>query len=137
MFEKVSATGSVRELFESYPLKQEARSFLIDPHFSTHSYGFRYGKRAHQAVRSVEAAARAGYLYAVDCDLKSFFDTVKFDRLMRLLACRISDKRVLRLIGAYLRAGVKLRDGKVEATRQGVPQGGPLTPRTQWITSSF
>ena len=107
---------------------------LFDPHFSTHSYGFRYGKRAHQAVRSVEAAAGAGYQYAVDCDLKSFFDTVKFDRLMKLLARRISDKRVLRLIGAYLRAGVKLPEGRVEATTQGVPQGGPLTPRTQWIT---
>jgi RNA-directed DNA polymerase len=101
---------------------------LFDPHFSTHSYGFRYGKQAHQAVRSVEAAAQAGYNYAVDCDLKSFFDTVKFDRLMRLLARRISDKRVLRLIGAYLRAGVKLPEGTVEATTQGVPQGGPLSP---------
>lgn len=101
---------------------------VFDPHFSTHSYGFRYGKRAHQAVRSVQETEAAGYSYAVDCDLKSFFDTVKFDRLMRLLACRIADKRVLRLIGAYLRAGVKLEDGKVEATTQGVPQGGPLSP---------
>jgi RNA-directed DNA polymerase len=101
---------------------------LFDPHFSTHSYGFRYGKRAHQAVRSVQAAAQAGYLYAVDCDLKSFFDTVKFDRLMRLLARRVFDRRVLRLIGAYLRAGVKLPEGNVEATTQGVPQGGPLSP---------
>lgn len=101
---------------------------LFDPHFSTHSYGFRHGKRAHQAVRSVQAAAQAGYGYAVDCDLKSFFDTVKFDRLMKLLARRISDKRVLRLIGAYLRAGVKLPEGSVEATTQGVPQGGPLSP---------
>ena len=101
---------------------------LFDPHFSTHSYGFRFGKRAHQAVRSVQAAAEAGYQYAVDCDLKSFFDTVKFDRLMRLLAQRIFDQRVLRLIGAYLRAGVKLPEGKVEATTQGVPQGGPLSP---------
>ena len=101
---------------------------IFDPHFSTHSYGFRYGKRAHQAVRSVQAAAQAGYGYAVDCDLKSFFDTVKFDRLMQLLARRISDKRVLRLIGAYLRAGVKLPEGSVEATTQGVPQGGPLSP---------
>jgi len=107
---------------------------LFDPHFSTHSYGFRYGRRAHQAVRSVQAAAQAGYGYAVDCDLKSFFDTVKFDRLMRLLARRVTDPRVLRLIGAYLRAGVKLPEGSVEATTQGVPQGGPLTPRTQWIT---
>ena len=110
---------------------------IFVPHFSTHSYGFRYGKRAHQAVRSVQEAAEAGYGYAVDCDLKSFFDTVKFDRLMVLLARRISDVRVLRLIGAYLRAGVKLPEGNVEATTQGVPQGGPLTPRTQWITSSF
>jgi RNA-directed DNA polymerase len=101
---------------------------IFDPHFSTHSYGFRYGKRAHQAVRSVQAAAQAGYSYAVDCDLKSFFDTVKFDRLMKLLASRISDQRVLRLIGAYLRAGVKLPEGRVEATTQGVPQGGPLSP---------
>jgi RNA-directed DNA polymerase len=101
---------------------------IFDPHFSTHSYGFRYGKRAHQAVRSVQAAAEAGYGYAVDCDLKSFFDTVKFDRLMKLLARRISDVRVLRLIGAYLRAGVKLPEGNVEATTQGVPQGGPLSP---------
>lgn len=101
---------------------------LFDPHFSTHSYGFRYGKRAHQAVRSVQAATEEGYYYAVDCDLKSFFDTVKFDRLMKLLSTRISDKRVLRLIGAYLRAGVKLEDGTVEATVQGVPQGGPLSP---------
>ncbi len=101
---------------------------IFDPHFSTHSYGFRYGKRAHQAVRSVQAAAQAGYGYAVDCDLKSFFDTVKFDRLMKLLSGRISDKRVLRLIGAYLRAGVMLPDDQWEATTQGVPQGGPLSP---------
>jgi hypothetical protein len=79
-------------------------------------------------VRSVQEAAEAGYSYAVDCDLKSFFDTVKFDRLMKLLAQRIADKRVLRLIGAYLRAGVKLPEGTVEATTQGVPQGGPLSP---------
>jgi len=101
---------------------------LFDPGFSTHSFGFRFGKRAHQAVRSVQAAAQAGHAYAVDCDLKSFFDTVKFDRLMRLLARRISDKRVLRLIGAYLRAGVRLPDDQWEATTQGVPQGGPLSP---------
>ena len=101
---------------------------LFDPHFSTHSYGFRHGKRAHEAVRSVQTAAEAGCYYAVDCDLKSFFDTVKFDRLMKLVSGRISDKRVLRLIGAYLRAGVKLENGTVEATAAGVPQGGPLSP---------
>jgi len=93
---------------------------LFDPHFSTHSYGFRYGKQAHQAVRAVEAANTAGYTQAVDCDLKSFFDTVNHERLMNL--------RVLRLIGRYLRAGVVLPDGSREATTQGVPQGGPLSP---------
>jgi len=101
---------------------------LFDPHFSQHSYGFREGKRAHEAVRQVQAGAQAGYLYAVDCDLKSFFDTVKFDRLMQLLAVRITDRRVLRLIGVYLRAGVQLETGEMEATTQGVPQGGPLSP---------
>jgi RNA-directed DNA polymerase len=101
---------------------------LFDPHFSTRSYGFRYGKRAHQAVRSVEAADKAGYAHAVDCDLKSFFDTVNHDRLMHLLSRRVSDTRVLRLIGRYLRAGVMLPTGKREATTQGVPQGGPLSP---------
>ena len=101
---------------------------LFDPHFSSHSYGFRYGKQAHQAVRAVEAANAAGYTHAVDCDLQSFFDTVNHDRLMNLLARRITDERVLRLIGRYLRAGVMLPDGQREATMQGVPQGGPLSP---------
>jgi len=101
---------------------------LFDPHFSTHSYGFRYGKRAHQAVRAVEAASRQGYAHAVDCDLKSFFDTVNHDRLMHWLAQRVTDRRVLRLIGRYLRAGVLMPEGHREATDKGVPQGGPLSP---------
>jgi RNA-directed DNA polymerase len=101
---------------------------LFDPHFSSHSYGFRFGKQAHQAVRAVEAANAAGYPQAVDCDLKSFFDTVNHERLLHRLNQRITDSRVLRLIGRYLRAGVMLPDGQREATRQGVPQGGPLSP---------
>jgi RNA-directed DNA polymerase len=101
---------------------------LFDPHFSSHSYGFRYGKRAHQAVRAVEAASREGYAHAVDCDLKSFFDTVNHDRLLTRLARRVTDGRVLRLIGRYLRAGVQMLEGHREATVQGVPQGGPLSP---------
>jgi len=107
---------------------------LFDPHFSTHSYGFRYGKQAHQAVRAVEAANRAGYTQAVDCDLKSFFDTVNHERLLNLLARRITDQRVLQLIGRYLRAGVRLPEGTREVTRQGVPQGGPLSPLLANIT---
>ena len=101
---------------------------LFDPHFSTHSYGFRLGKRAHQAVRTVEAAAQQGYAHAVDCDLKSFFDTVNHDRLLALLARRVKDGRVLNLIGRYLRAGVQKPEGHREATVEGVPQGGPLSP---------
>ena len=101
---------------------------VFDPHFSSHSYGFRFGKQAHQAVRAVEAANAAGYTEAVDCDLKSFFDTVNHERLLTLLARRVADKRVLRLIGRYLRAGVMLPEGRREATTQGVPQGGPLSP---------
>jgi len=108
---------------------------LFDPHFSTHSYGFRYGKRAHQAVRSVQAAAEAGYSYAVDCDLKSFFDTVKFDRLMKLLALRIPDKRVLRLIGAYLRAGVKLPEVAWKPRRRACRKA--VRSRRCWPTSCW
>jgi RNA-directed DNA polymerase len=101
---------------------------LFDPHFSTHSYGFRIGRRAHQAVRAVEAASQQGYSHAVDCDLKSFFDTVNHDRMLTQLAQRVTDGRVLRLIGRYLRAGVEMPEGHREATEQGVPQGGPLSP---------
>jgi RNA-directed DNA polymerase len=101
---------------------------LFDPHFSSHSYGFRPGRQAHEAVRAVEAANAAGYTQAVDCDLKAFFDTVNHDRLMNRLNQRVTDPRVLRLIGRYLRAGVILPEGQREETRQGVPQGGPLSP---------
>ena len=101
---------------------------LFDPHFSQHSYGFRPNRRAHQAVRAVEAANQAGYTQAVDCDLKAFFDTVNHERLIHLLARRVADVRLLRLIGRYLRAGVLREDGTREATRKGVPQGGPLSP---------
>ena len=97
-------------------------------------YGFRYGKRAHQAVRAVDFAYREGYTQAVDCDLKSYFDTVNHSRLLRLLTPRVTDRRVLRLISRYLRAGVQMPEGHREATTRGVPQGGPLTPCTQWIT---
>jgi len=101
---------------------------LFDPQFSSHSYGFRANRRAHEAVRAVEAANKVGCVHAVDCDLKSFFDTVSHDRLTNLLARRIADKRVLQLIGRYLRAGVMLPSGQREATTQGVPQGGSLSP---------
>ncbi len=66
--------------------------------------------------------------WVVDCDLKAFFDTVNHDVLMSRLRRKIGDERVLSLIGKYLRAGVKLPNGRLEPTRAGVPQGGPLSP---------
>ena len=101
---------------------------LFEPHFSTHSYGFRPGRRARMALEEMEQAHREGLRYAADCDLKSFFDTVHHGLLMNRLARRMADRRVLRLIGRYLRAGVILPDGSRELTTCGVPQGGPLSP---------
>jgi RNA-directed DNA polymerase len=111
---------------------QQAISQVLTPgydrEFSPHSYGFRPGRNAHQAVQAVESAWKAKRRHAVDCDLKSFFDTVNHDRLLAKLRERIGSGALLRLIGRYLRAGVVLPDGTHEATPQGVPQGGPLSP---------
>lgn len=107
---------------------------LFDGEFSTHSYGFREGRNAHQAVRDVEAGWKEGRRHAVDCDLKSFFDTVNHDRLLGQLREKIRDPKVLGLIRRYLTAGVVLPDGSREATPQGVPQGGPLSPLLANIT---
>jgi RNA-directed DNA polymerase len=101
---------------------------LFEGGFSEHSYGFREGRNAHQAVRQVEAGWEEGRRHAVDCDLKSFFDTVNHDRLMEQLRGKIRDRQVLGLIRGYLQAGVMMPDGTREATAQGVPQGGPLSP---------
>ena len=101
---------------------------LYDGEFSDHSYGFRAGRNAHQAVRHVEQAWAQGRCHAVDCDLKAFFDTVNHDRLLARLRTKIGGGTLLRLIGRYLRAGVVLPDGTREATPLGVPQGGPLSP---------
>lgn len=101
---------------------------VFEPTFSEHSYGFREGRNAHQAVRQMEAGWEEGRRHAVDCDLKAFFDTVNHDRLMEQLRGKIKDRRVLGLIRSYLQAGVVLPDGTKEATPLGVPQGGPLSP---------
>jgi RNA-directed DNA polymerase len=101
---------------------------LFDGGFSPYSYGFRVARSAHQAVREVEACWKEGRRYAVDCDLKSFFDTVPHDRLMQRVREKVRDRKVLGLIRRYLCAGVVLPDGRREATSLGVPQGGPLSP---------
>jgi RNA-directed DNA polymerase len=101
---------------------------LYDGEFSGHSYGFRAGRNAHQAVRRVEAAWSERRRHAIDCDLKAFFDTVNHDRLLVRLREQIGGGLLLRLIGRYLRAGVVLPNGSREETPLGVPQGGPLSP---------
>jgi RNA-directed DNA polymerase len=101
---------------------------LFESGFSQHSYGFRANRNAHQAVRHVEAGWKEGRRHAVDCDLKSFFDTVNHDRLLGQLREKIPDRKVLNLIRRYLQAGVVLPDGTRERTSCGVPQGGPLSP---------
>ena len=100
---------------------------IFDPGFSEASFGFRQGRSAHNAVYRVGDFIREGYRVAVDADLSKFFDTVEHDILMCRVARKIQDKRVLRLIGKYLRAGVVI-NGREKETRKGVPQGGPLSP---------
>jgi RNA-directed DNA polymerase len=100
---------------------------IFDPDFSEFSDGFRPGRSAHDAVRKVRDYIRQGYRMAVDMDLSKFFDRVNHDVLMHRVARKIRDKRILRLIGKYLRAGVVIK-GRLEKSREGVPQGGPFTP---------
>ena len=100
---------------------------IFDSEFSASSFGFRPGRSAHDAVRQVRAYLRQGYRFAVDIDLAKFFDTVDHDLLMTFVGRKVRDKRVLALIGRYLRAGVEV-GGRLQQTRKGVPQGGPLSP---------
>ena len=100
---------------------------IWEPTFSSHSYGFRPGRRAHQAVAAAQAYLAEGRSWVVDLDLEKFFDRVHHDRRMARLASRIADKRLLRLIRAYLTAGV-MENGLVSPTTEGAPQGGPLSP---------
>ena len=100
---------------------------IFDPNFSEHSYGFRPGRSAQDAVRSAQQFAQEGKDWVVDFDITKFFDQVNHDILMGRIAQVIRDKRGLHLIGKCLRRGVMV-DGLVEASEEGTPQGGPLSP---------
>jgi RNA-directed DNA polymerase len=98
-----------------------------DRTFSEASFGFRPGRSAHQAVAQAQALIASGHDTVVDIDLEKFFDRVNHDILMGLVAKRVSDKRILKLIRGFLTAGV-LADGLIGPTEEGTPQGGPLSP---------
>jgi len=100
---------------------------IFDPMFSEHSYGFRPGRSAQDAVRAAQQYAQGGKDWVVDFDIAKFFDQVNHDILMGRIAPVVRDKRVLHLIGKYLRRGAMV-DGLVEASVEGTPQGGPLSP---------
>jgi len=100
---------------------------IYEPRFSTNSFGFRPKLGAHQALRKCRDYITNGYVYAVDIDLERFFDTVSHSKLIEVLSRTIKDGRVVSLIHKYLNAGV-MNAGKYEATAEGVPQGGPLSP---------
>jgi RNA-directed DNA polymerase len=119
---------TVLDRFIQQAIMQVLQGYL-DKTFSDHSYGFRPGRSAHQAISRGQRYVEQGYRWIVDIDLEKFFDRVNHDKLMGNLAKRIHDKRLLKIIRAFLNAGV-MEDGLVSATTEGTPQGGPFTPQT-------
>lgn len=100
---------------------------LWEAEFSPHSYGFRPGRSAAQAVKAAQAHIRSGKRWVVDLDLEKFFDRVNHDVLMARVARKVKDQRMLKLIRRYLRSGI-MQQGLVETRSEGTPQGGPLSP---------
>ena len=106
---------------------QQVLSEEFEGTFSEHSYGFRPGRSAQDAVEAARGYIEAGYRWTVDIDLEKFFDTVHHDRLMARMKASIADKRVLRLVNEYLKAGAMIK-GVVVKSEEGAPQGSPLSP---------
>jgi len=100
---------------------------IFDPEFSESSYGYRPGRSAQGAIRQIQKTIRCGYRWCVDMDLSKFFDSVQHDVLMSRVSRKVHDKRLLRLLGRFLRAGVMV-EGLYQPTEEGTPQGGPLSP---------
>jgi RNA-directed DNA polymerase len=106
---------------------QQVLSPIFEETFSDHSYGFRPGRNAHDAVKAAQGHIQEGYTWVVDIDLERFFDTVNHDRLMARMKETVKDKRVLRLVNKYLKAGIMV-NGVVIGVEEGTPQGSPLSP---------
>ena len=100
---------------------------LFEPGFSDHSYGFRPGRSQRDAIAQAKEHVGTGKEWVVDLDLERFFDTVNHDRVIHLLKGKVKDRRMIRLVGLTLRSGIWI-DGKVEKSREGLPQGSPLSP---------
>jgi RNA-directed DNA polymerase len=100
---------------------------IFDPHFSPHSYGFRPGRSQHQAIEAAQRIVNSGKPYVVDIDLSKFFDRIHHDRLIARMGQKVTDKRILRLVGLMLRSGIMI-NGVVIPSQEGAMQGGPLSP---------
>jgi len=126
---------TVKDRFIQQAIHQQL-SRWYESQFSSHSYGFRAGRGAHQAILRASEYIKEGKEWVVDIDLENFFDRINHDRLMQRLSKGIGDKRVLRLINAYLKAGM-MEGGLAEQRISGTPQGGSLALRTHLQTLSF
>jgi RNA-directed DNA polymerase len=105
----------------------QALTRIYDAEFSESSFGFRPGRKAHDAVRQAQRFINEGHRYVIDIDLEKFFDHVHHDRLMSRLSVKVKDKRVLKLIRTYLKTGIMM-NGLTEPRTEGTPQGSPLSP---------
>ena len=106
----------------------QALAPMFEPNFSEASHGFRPKRSAHGAIEAAQKHSREGHTWVVDIDITKFFDRVNHDILMSRIAGKVRDKRVLKLIGQFLRAGVIMPDGLEVRSEEGTPQGGPLSP---------
>ena len=106
---------------------QQVLNEVFEETFSEHSYGFRSGRSAHDAVKAAREHIEAGNRWVVDIDMEKFFDKVNHDRLMARMKEEVADKRILRLVNEYLKAGIMV-NGVVVKSEEGTPQGGPLSP---------